>query len=93
MLPRTWRSNNARLEAHPGPYMSQMMGLEVVGALEDIVVDRDWTFATQVLVMDAHLGRLGSLNIAYWSTPNTGVENHRTGKRAWRGGRKKELEA
>ena len=90
---RTWRVNNAALEALPGPYMSLAMGLEVVGALEDIVIERDWTFATQVLVVDIRFGGIGSLRIAYWWTPNAGTEGHRTGRRNLWEGKRKNLEA
>ncbi len=67
MAARTWRRNNVALIATPSPAMSLLKAIEVVDELEMIVVEHRWTFATQVLVLDARLGGLGSFNIAYRS--------------------------
>jgi len=67
MPARTWRRNNVALIASPNFAMRLLKAIEVFDELEKIVVERRWTFATQVLVMDSKLGSLGSLNIAYRS--------------------------
>jgi len=86
MPARTWRRNNVALIASPNSAMKLMQAIEVFDELEKIVVERRWTFATQVLVMDSKLGSLGSLNIAYRSwvpllpahvdTSNNDVKNY-----------------
>ncbi len=67
MPARTWRRNNVALIASPNSAMKLLKAIEVFDELEKIVVERRWTFATQVLVMDSELGSLGSLNVAYRS--------------------------
>lgn len=67
MPARTWRRKNVALIASPNSAMKLLKAIEVFDELEKIVVERRWTFATQVLVMDSKLGSLGSLNIAYRS--------------------------
>ena len=67
MIARTWRRNNVVLIVSPKPAMKLLKAIEVFDELEKIVVERRWTFATQVLVMDSKLGSLGSLNMAYRS--------------------------
>ncbi|KAL8822814.1 MAG: hypothetical protein Q9191_006459 [Dirinaria sp. TL-2023a] len=65
---KRWRSNNVFLQVNSGAAMTLMVALEVIGALEDIVTEHHWTFATQVLVVDAQLGALGLVITGYWNT-------------------------
>ena len=68
MRSRRWNLNNVFLDVHPEPSMTLIITLEVISALEEIVLEHHWTFATQVLVMDARVGRLGMMTTGYWNT-------------------------
>ncbi len=61
MPARTWRRNNVALIASPNSAMKLLKAIEVFDELEKIVIERRWTFATQVLVMDSELGIFGEL--------------------------------
>ena len=65
MPAKSWSLNRVVLEFMPEFELTLMRAAEVVDALEGIVLEHHWTFATQVRVFDARLGWLGNLNIGY----------------------------
>ena len=65
MPAKSWSLNHVVLEFMPQSELTLMRAAEVVDALEGIVLQYHWTFATQVRVFDASLGWLGNLNIGY----------------------------
>ena len=73
MPAKSWSLNHVVLEFMPQSELTLMRAAEVVDALEGIVLEHHWTFATQVRVFDASLGWIGNLNIGYKPRPSASV--------------------